>query len=151
MMNQREAVFQAVQSVVGEIDGAVELNREQRQEVYATLIEGFTQGKIELKGDRSLERVQKYVPGLLNNWLRKDTRLNGGEKYVPKNPGSRLGAGDPTLKALRDLLKATNDPAIRADIEKEIEARKAVLKPKVSIDIDALPEHLQDLARQVVG
>jgi len=51
-------------------------------------------------------KLRSYCSGLQSNWLRKDTRLNGGVKYVAKNPGSRAGSTDP--KALADAIRATN-------------------------------------------
>ena len=51
----------------------------------------------------TIEKMRSYASGLVNNWFRKDIRLNGGMKYEVKNPGSRQGAGDQQLKALKTL------------------------------------------------
>lgn len=147
-MNQRDAVFAAVVSVVGELNGqAVVLSDSQKREVYERLEYGFTTGQVELRGNRDQDYIKKYIPGLVNNWLRKDTRLNGGQEYVTRKPGSRSGSGDESLIAMKALLKVTTDPSQRKLIMTEIESRLGQLKPKVTINVDALPEHLRHLVR----
>jgi hypothetical protein len=86
---------------------------------------------------------------LVSNWQRKDTRLNGGDKYETKNPGSRTGSQDEQVKAMRNLLKTQTDPAIKAQIQKAIEERLAEIKPesKVEINVEALPEHFRHLVK----
>src|SRR6188508_3454253 len=109
-MNQKEGVFEAVCAVVGEISGKVELNDTQKAQVKAILFTEFKAGNIEYKGGVPDDtELNKYLGGLLNNWLRKDTRLNGGGKYVTKKPGSRAGSGDAQLQAMRQLLAVTVD------------------------------------------
>ena len=142
-MNQREAVYSAVVAVIGEVSGKVELTKEQKDEVHSLLLEQFSSGGVEIKGSRTPEYFKKYIPGLVNNWLRKDTRLNGGEKYAAKNPGSRTGSGDEQMKAMRALLSATTDASARAEIEAAIATRKEQLKPRVEINAAALPESLR--------
>ncbi len=147
MMNQRDAVFAAVCSVLGGVpQGQVELKGEQKKAVHEAVVVGFLTGQIELKGDRSPEWIAKYVPGLVNNWVRKDKRLNGNTEYVAKNPGSRSGAGDEMLKNLRALLAVNPDPKARKEIQSAIDKRMEELKPKLSIDINNLPEHLRQFA-----
>lgn len=149
-MTQREAVYKVVTDVVGEVrpGEAVKLDSAQKKEVHETLIAMFLNGEVDFRGTVDEITIRKYVPGLVNNWLRKDTRLNGGEKYVPKNPGSRAGSGDEALKAMRALLASTQDPEARREIEMAIEERKAELKPKQEINVDALPEHLRRFVPQ---
>lgn len=148
-MTQREAVYKVIQSVVDVVPGTpVELSTAQKKDIHETLIAMFLAGEVEYRGTVDETTIRKYVPGLVNNWVRKDTRLNGGVKYVPKNPGSRLGSGDEALKAMRSLLAATQDPDARKEIEAAIELRKAELKPKVEINVTALPEHLRHLVPQ---
>lgn len=149
-MTQREAVYKVVTDVVGEVrpGEAVKLDSAQKKEVHERLIAMFLNGEVDFRGTVDEITIRKYVPGLVNNWLRKDTRLNGGEKYVPKNPGSRAGSGDEALKAMRALLASTQDPEARREIEMAIEERKAELKPKQEINVDALPEHLRRFVPQ---
>lgn len=92
-MTQGEAVFQAIKTALkGEIkDGAkVVLTDEQRAQVCATLTKGFQEKRIVLKDTpanqdklKDAKLLKSYVSGLLNNWLKKDKRLNG--KGMPKD------------------------------------------------------------------
>lgn len=148
MANQKEGVFAAVVSVVGEVNGKVELSDSQKKEVVAVLFREFRAGNIEYKGGAPKDDavLSKYIPGLLNNWMRKDTRLNGGGAYVTKNPGSRAGSGDESLKAMRGLLAITTDPSVRTQILAAIEERQLELKPKTEIKVAALPPSLRKYA-----
>ena len=144
MMNQRSAVFAAVTAVMGEpSDSKVSPNKDQLKEIHALVVDAFKTGQVELKdaSTRNAEWIARYVPGLVNNWLRKDERLNGGGKYQPKNPGSR--PADESMKAMRALLAITIDPSQRAEIEAAMEQRKTELHPKVELKIDALPPALR--------
>ena len=157
IQTQKEAVHSAVTSVLSENgvsvnegdNYATHLTREYRAQVTNILVEGFTSGKIAL--DKSFENesdLRTYCSGLTSNWLRKDTRLNGGMKYVAKNPGSRVGAADAQLKAMRTLLSTKSDAAERAEIQSFIDARvaevKASKKPTKTIDFSVLPAELAD-------
>lgn len=157
--SQKEAVFSAVTSVMSEAgitvsegsDFAPHLTRELRAQVTSILVEGFNSGSIAL--DKSFEdesALRTYCSGLTSNWLRKDKRLNGGMKYVAKNPGSRVGSSDPQLKAMRVLLSTQEDPARRAEIQGFIDARvasiKASKKPAKTVNVADLPEELRHLA-----
>ena len=143
MMNQKEAVYQAITGmfdVAGE--GAVELSRDQKHDVISVLIEGFKAKRISYAGELPDDKqLRNYCSGLLNNWLRKDSRLNGGTKYQPKNPGARRGSTDSQLQALIKLQALQDDPAKIAEIQVYIDKRKAELEPKV--DLSALPEDLR--------
>ena len=146
MMTQKEGVYQAIKSVTDFTDGEkIELTREQKSEVRGILIDKFENGEIELKNEQ--DDIKKYVNGLLNNWLRKDKRLNGNTVYKAKNPGSRTGNTDAQVKNLRLLKKTTNDPTAIAEIDEAIAARLAEIKPEVKVEIDAtaIPTHLQHL------
>lgn len=148
-LSQKEAVYQAVLSVKGttEVSGAVSMTREERAMVNQILVEGFRSGSIELDRVYSDTELKAYVSGLQSNWLRKDTRLNGGVAYVPKNPGSRAGSGDAQLKALRALLSVTTDPSDKTEIQGYIDARvaelaKAKASTAVQVDFSKLPPEL---------
>jgi hypothetical protein len=146
---QKDAVFSAVCAVRGstEFSGAVELTKEERGTVQASLVAGFQAGEIAFQGDATdTAKLTAYVSGLVSNWLRKDKRLNGNVAYVAKNPGTRTGSGDESLKAMRTLLSATTETDARAEIQAAIDARVAELKPKKVINVDALPESLRHLA-----
>lgn len=149
-MIQKEAVFKAIASVKGtdSFEGAVELSSDERDQVSSLVAQFFTKGEVSFAdGKREGKQLTTYVSGLISNWLRKDDRLNGNVKYVPKNPGSRAGSGDNMLKAMRTLLSVTTDPEARDEIQTEIDKRVGELKPKKSIDASALPEHLRKYAQ----
>jgi len=146
MKNQKTATYDAIKSVINFTDGdRVELTKDQKAKVKSILVEGFESGEIELKSEQ--EDLNKYVNGLINNWLRKDTRLNGGTQYKIKNPGSRTGNTDPQVKNLRLLKKTVTDADALADIEAAIVARLAEIKPEkvVQVDAEAIPEELRHL------
>jgi hypothetical protein len=116
-----------------------------------TLVKMFQSGSVDLKSgaDEKLAnpaKLKSYVVGLLNDFLRKDKRVNGGEAYTPKAPGTRAGSSDETIKELRKLRKAQegNAEAV-ALIDKEIEERLASMTKKVSapkIDYSKIPSHI---------
>jgi hypothetical protein len=132
-MKQGDAVFAAICAVMNQksFDQAVTMTPEQKQRVYSILTEGFTSNKIALADTPANQEklgnekiLREYVQGLTSNWMRKDKRLNGGIKYQPTNPGSRVGSGDEKLKALREVRKAVNDnPAKLALVDTAIEKR----------------------------
>jgi hypothetical protein len=142
MFKQKDATYNAIVEVTG-FDGSGKCSptKEQRAVIIETLVGQFNAGQIELSSPQ--EDMKEYVSGLVSNWLRKDTRLNGGSKYVPSNPGSRTS--DPTLKAMNALLATLTDPMDRAVVEAEIAAHKAATaKSKAPvINFDALPESLR--------
>ena len=148
-MNQKDAVFQAVEQVSEITGSAVELSSSQRAQVHEEVLGMFLRGEVDYRGGTPDETtLRKYIPGLVNNWLRKDTRLNGGSKYVTKNPGSRAGTSDEGIKAMKLLLSVTTDMNDRLRIEAAIRERQEELKPKPAINIDALPEELRHLVRK---
>lgn len=144
ILTQEEAVFQAITNVMGSQDGPFNPTKEQRAQVTEILVEGFTSGKINLKDTPSNQaklsddaKLRSYCSGLQSNWLRKDPRLNGGVKYVAKNPGSRAGSTDPQIKAMRTLLATRVDlsTADRTEIQSLIDARVAEIKPTKSVSL----------------
>ena len=145
-LNQKEAVYNAIKEIVEFEDGdVVELSKDEKCEVVDILVDGFENNQIQLNSPQ--RDLKKYASGLLNNWLRKDTRMNGGTKYEIKNPGSRTGQSDDQVKNLRILKRAVTDPADIAAIDAAIAARIAELKPTQTLTVDAtaIPEHLQHL------
>ena len=95
---QKEAVYLAVTGFYGsKFSNGMTHTKEDKAKIVDILVEQFEAGNIEIKSAQ--ENVRTYMIGLLNNHLRKDTRLNGGEKYVAKNPGSRAGQSNPQIAA----------------------------------------------------
>lgn len=151
MVKQKDAVFNAVCDVRGttEFSEAVELTKDERSKVQAKLVAGFQAGDIVYQGDANDSvKLSAYVSGLVSNWLRKDKRLNGNVAYVAKNPGTRTGSGDEALKAMRTLLSVTTDEEARTEIQQEIDRRVNELKPKKTVNADAIPESLRHLLPQ---
>ena len=145
-MNQKDAVFAAVTNVCGTQEGKYEPTKEQRAQVNNILFAGFQSGKIELEKEYDEKGLKSYVSGLQSNWLRKDPRLNGNVKYVAKNPGSRVGSTDASVKAMRALLATKSDPSERAEIQSFIDARLATIKPTKTVEINVadLPAELRE-------
>ena len=145
-MNQKEAVFAAVQSVCGQHEGPYLPSKEERAQINMILLEGFKSESIQLDREFNEVGLKAYVSGLVSNWLRKDSRLNGGTKYVAKNPGSRQGSTDPQIKAMRVLLSTLTEESDRAEVQAHIDARLAEINAekvkKVQTDISALPPEL---------
>ena len=160
-MKQKDAVYTAVIQVLSENDVELEsgssvssfLTKELRAQVTTILVNGFQTSEIDMDENfakntvGNLPKLRAYVSGLISNWVRKDSRLNGNIAYVPKNPGSRKGSGDAQLKALRALFaQATND-SDRAEIQGYIDTRLSEIQlTKVSsarkVDVTQLPEAL---------
>lgn len=157
MISQKQAVTTAALAVKpdyelgGEVILGDILTSDDKARMKEIIVEGFLGGKVEMSTEgkekyfSNAAELGKYTVGLINNWIRKNPEFNAGGSYEPKNPGSRKGTGDETVKALRALLKVTSDAAVKADIQTEIDKRLNELKPKVEINISALPEHLRHL------
>lgn len=147
-ITQGEAVFQAVTQVMGESNGeAYQPTKQQLTQIHDMVVQMFLLGVTQHSKNADEVAIRKYVPGLVNNWLRKDKRLNGGTQYVAKNPGSRSGSGDESIKAMKSLLAITTDPAAKQEIQKAIEARQAELRPRVEVNVEALPPSLRHLVQ----
>jgi hypothetical protein len=130
------------------------INTEMKKEVKIGVMQAFRGGAVKFEDSASNKeklndhaKLGAYVSGLINNWFRKDTRLNGGTSYVAKNPGSRSGVSDPQVKALKALLSQTTDPTDKVKVQRHLDARIATLdslKVKTAIDYSALPDGLMD-------
>lgn len=152
-VTQKQAVYTAITSVLSEngihfedgMDVSSVMTREYRALVNQVLFEGFRSGSIQLDREFNDSELKGYVSGLQSNWIRKDGRLNGNTKYVAKNPGSRQGAGDAQIKAMKALLATLTDASDKAEVEAAIAARHAEIeasKPKATIDFSKLPAAL---------
>lgn len=153
---QKDAVHSAITSVLAEAGITVSegesvsshMTRERRAQVTEILVEGFRAGNIELDKEFDDAGLRTYVSGLQSNWIRKDSRLNGGTKYSPKNPGSRVGSGDEQLKNLRLFLKTRSTAEEKAEVQGYIDARVAELSASkaskgASVNMEVLPEALR--------
>lgn len=159
MQSQKQSVFVAVcQTLNLELgfSGKVELTKEQRKQVIEMVTDSIQAGETEFSAEAKVkyatrDDVKGYVNGMVSNWLRKDLRLNGGEKYETKNPGSRAGSGDEVLKNLKALKATLTDDAHKKAVDEEIAKRTAELaaaKAKtVTINLDKIPESLRHLIK----
>ena len=132
-VNQKEGVFNAVGSLVDITEDAVVLTKEQKHTLIGMLATSLEEGAIivtEAKQAKMTEakHYRDYASNILNNWTRKDTRLNGGEKYQTKNPGSRAGAGDDQLKELKKFKSTLSEPDQVAKVQEAIDTRLGELK-----------------------
>lgn len=161
MKSQREACVNAIMAVLSdrgvnfELDGATNvsdvLTSEDKKKVQTILSNGFNKGEIQLSSEAQAKYVgntselNKYVSGLINNWVRKYPAFNSGSKYEAKNPGSRAGTGDEQVKEMRKLLKVTTDAEAKTVIQSAIDSRLAEIKPaaKVEVNFDAIPAELR--------
>ena len=149
-ITQGEAVFQAVRTIFpeGTVPPTTEWNSNQKEKVHGIILQMFLEGTVDKKsGGNDSVSLMKYIPGLTNNWVRKDKRMNGGVQYAPKNPGSRTGSGDEQLKNLKVLLSLVVDPEAKLAVQQEIDKRVAELKPTVTVDLSKIPEHLRHLVK----
>lgn len=154
-MRQVDAVIEAVMQVKPDFKQHSDKGNEIivddiRKQVCKIVIEGILNGDIDYGNDHTnVKDVKDYVPGMVSNWLRRNKVLNGDVNAKAQKPGSRLGAGDESLKTLRDLRKTQVEPDILAEIDKYIKQRLNVLKKEkqsvkqADINLDALPAHLR--------
>lgn len=163
--SQKDVVFNAVMNYLEEKsmthtnEAKLVLDKEQRRDIISILIEATIEGEVSVQGktktyDTSCDNpeLRKYWNGTLTNWLNKDMRLNGNVKHTIKNPGSRAGQGDATLKnlnRLRTQIELLGDAEQLAAVDREIEKRQAEIKAtkakKVEIDPSHIPEELRHL------
>lgn len=165
-MNQKEATVSTILAVLEERGVSFELNGEttisevltdaDKSSVREALFAMFRNGDIGFKDEATTEKyesdseLKKYVSGLVNNHIRKHKSFNSGQAYKAKNPGSRAGAGDAQLKALKQLLTQYDAESDDYDeICKAIDTRTAEIASEkaksVVINADALPESLKHL------
>lgn len=164
VLSQKEAVFQALLSVFGEITGNLcKPSKEQKANVIGIVTQGIMSGAVDFSAKarakhNTEESVSKYVEGMVSNWLRKDTRLNGGTEYETKNPGSRSFSTDPEVSAMRKLilkLKAEGNDDGVAEVTEVLNAKLEALKAarptkakNIEINADLIPADLQHLIAQ---
>jgi hypothetical protein len=156
MKKQNDAVFAAVCLVLNaqSFDQAVTLDSDQRKQVVEIVAKGIFNKEVDFSDEArakhdTWEKIRSYTVGMVSNHLRKDKRLNGGEKYEIKNPGSRASQGDAVLKNMKALRTSLTDPDQIAAVDDAIAKREAELKAEkaktVTIDIDKIPEELRHL------
>lgn len=158
MKSQKQCVYESVikfftQNKTSFKDGQIArelIDTEGRKVIHDMIFEGFKSGEVALKKEMTDDEIRKYIPGLLSNHLRKDTRLNGGDKYEAKNPGSMTGNSDPQIKNMRLLVKQyegqPEEAKLRESLDAMVEAWKAKNGKKsatVKVDASLIPDEFK--------
>lgn len=94
ILDQTDALIYLVKIVTGKrCDGSerILLSDLQFNLVVVSLAEGIYSENVSSKGVRSREACLRYAKQQVRNLLKKSLRLNGEDKYVPENLGSRTG------------------------------------------------------------
>lgn len=169
MLSQKEAVFNAISGFFAdngmdfEPGQKVELSKEQRASITEIVTASIDAGEVAFSDSArakydSTDKIKGYVSNMVGNWLTKDTRLNGGEKYSPANPGSRRGQGDPELKELKKLFKRVSltgnqehIDAVQSAIDTRMEALALSKTKDVEIDTSLIPDSLSHLISSEVS
>ena len=166
--SQREATFSAIITVLSNNNVTFQsgsdvksvITSDHKKKVKQILVNGFKTGTIDYTDDfaktklTSDAELSKYCSGLISNWIKKDPRLNGNNKYKVNNSGSRVGQGDSQVKELKKLLKATAGTDAEQEVIDALNARIEAIKPSkkekktsASIDVGAIPENLRHLVK----
>lgn len=153
-MDQKTLVFNSISAVHPVAEGeVVQLSPAERKDVVDSLVAQITADPTVISENKrakimeTSQSLRMYCTGLVSNWLRRDPRLNGGVKDVPKTTGTSR-TKNPTLKNLNNLLKQVQgrpeaEEQVKAEIEKE--KAKAAAEKMMAIDASVVPEHLRDL------
>jgi len=160
MVNQKTGVYNAVVSFCEAHglhfeDGMSFIpTTDQRKAIVEAVALDMEAGEITLSAEAAakyddLTKLKSYCNGLVSNWIRKDTRLNGNTTYEIKNPGSRAGSGDQVIKELRKLKKTLSNQEQIDAVEDEINSRLSLIQTKkqadVKINMELIPEELRSL------
>lgn len=166
MLNQKQATVNAIMSTFEARGFEYELNgptpvsealtSEDKATIRKTLFTQFRDGEISYKAEFQWKvdddaELNKYVSGLLNNWIRKEKTFNSGNVYQAKNPGSRAHASDEQMRELKKLftqVSASGDEEAINEVKAAIETRKSEIRPAKAtavINVEALPEALRHL------
>jgi hypothetical protein len=171
-ISQRQSVENAAQTHFGDrfqagVDIETYATKEDQRAIATLVAQGMLEGTVELSESASAKYAtsglefltKKYVMGMVKNWFDKSPSLNGNTKHVIKNPGSRAGSTDATVKTLRDMIKLNaNDAEAVARIQVQLDAKLAEIKAskpakaakEIKIDSNLVPAELQDLLDQAV-
>lgn len=170
LISQKQSVVNGVKHVLGSsfdpsVSARDQLSDDQLSSVKSYVTNQITSGLVEYSKDISDEKeVSKYVSGMVSNHLRKSKELNGGSAYVPQATGR--GSRDSQISELNKLLKtyaegtdeynqildAINSRKEEINSEKaEVSKEKRKAKELSSINLEALPESLKNLANSIVS
>ena len=123
-VSQKSAVISVILATLSDRGVSYELGSEtavstiltdsDKTNIRNTLFSMFRKNELEVSDEASKKYVddselKSYISGLVNNWFRKSTDLNGASKYRAKNPGSRQCSGDEQVREMKKLLSQTTD------------------------------------------
>jgi hypothetical protein len=169
-ISQKQSVVNAVSRTLGasfdvSIPARDQLSDAQLTSVKTFVYDAILSGSVEYSKDISdTKEVSKYVSGMVSNHLRKAKELNGGSAYIPQSTGR--GSRDATISELNKLLKTYAEGTEEynqildavSTRKNEMFAEKAIIskekkkaKELSSINMDALPESLKNLANSIVS
>lgn len=169
-ISQKQAVVNEVKSVLGSSfdpssPARDQLSNSQLKTIKSNIVFSIMNGSVDYKKDTTDQsEITRYVSGMVSNHLRKAKDLNGGKPYQPQSTGR--GSRDPQISELNKLLSTyEKNTEEYTQILQAIEERKTLLaeqkaakqkenkkqKNLKSINFDALPENLQNLANDLVG
>ena len=160
--SQKEAIYAAITVFMQENDrrfddgDKVELSAEDRKTIVTMIVAAIDVGDMGFSPEAitkhdTPEKIRNYSTGLLSNWMRKDSRLNGGMKHSIKNPGSRVGQDDEIIKSLKSLRKVLISKKEIDGVDAEIALRTEQLRTEklksVNINVGDIPAHLLHLMK----
>jgi len=169
-ISQKTAVVNEVTAILGSsFDSSLpvkdQLTPEQFSTIKSNVVAGIVDGSISFNKDTSDEKeVMRYVSGMISNHFRKAKELNGGASYAPQSTGR--GSRDSQLSELSKLLGTYDDGSAEFNqIVSAINSRKLELsadktaasaekkrqKELASINTDALPDSVKNLAENLVS
>lgn len=169
-ISQKQAVVNEVKSILGSsfnsnLPAKSQLTSDQLSTIKSNITDGIMNGVITFNKDTSdAKEVTRYVSGMISNHFRKSKELNGGNSYMPQSAGR--GSRDSQISELNKLLKTFKEGSEEhSQVVLAISSRKAELasikatalkekrkqKELASIDTNALPTHLQNLANSLVS
>jgi len=159
-ISQKDAVYEVSMRVLEEngvifeegVDVLVDvIDRDIRSTIVSILVESFKEDKIVMNKRHEGKNLRRYASGLISNWAKKDTRLNGNVEYRIKNPGSRVGTTDPMVRELRKFLKQVKGTKHEEDVKKELSIRlNSIRKEQVKdivINTNLIPDSIKHLVK----
>jgi len=169
-ISQKEAVVNEVKSILGSsFDPSTpvkeQLSKDQINTLKSNVVSGIVNGNVSFNKDTTdSKEVARYVAGMVSNHFRKAKELNGGSTYSPQSTGR--GSRDSQVSELNKLLKTFEEnteeynqvveaialrKAVLASEKSELLKEKRKKKELASIDTEALPESLRNLATSLVS
>ena len=95
MKNQKEAIFQLVKVKLGkrydpDADAATIISMDERKEVAESLFRLFKDKTLKRTVSDTDWSLEQYCWNMVQHWIRRDKRLNGGKKYLVTKKNKNL-------------------------------------------------------------